>query len=290
MPTELVRVTTSDNLFLDGALHLPDPDANNTLPVDAFILVHGTGSNFYAPGVLETFAEQAAAAGVAAIRINTRGHDNICSLPGPEGTIRGGAAFESIADCRIDLHAWINFALQRGYKRIALAGHSMGGVKSVYTMSVGPHPAVRFVITITSPRFKHANFAEHPQGGKFRGDFERARGLVEADEPFELLEVTQPLPMIITARGYLEKYGPQDTFDLLSHVPNVTCPVLMILGTQSVQQSLAFVGQPDAITELAAQHDHIQLELVEGASTNYAGCRDEPFLRTARWLSSQQVR
>ena len=75
MSLELVRVVTNDEIYLDGALLLPDEGVTAELPVDAFLLVHGTGSNFYAPGVLETFARQAAEAGAPALRINTRGHD-----------------------------------------------------------------------------------------------------------------------------------------------------------------------------------------------------------------------
>ena len=60
MPLELIRVTTNDELYLDGALLLPESEVSSSLPVDAFLLIHGTGSNFYAPGVLETFARQAA--------------------------------------------------------------------------------------------------------------------------------------------------------------------------------------------------------------------------------------
>ncbi len=183
MPLELVRVTTNDEIYLDGVLTLPEAGSSASLPVDAFLLVHGTGSNCYAPGLLETFAQQAAAAGVPALRMNTRGHDAICSNPGPFGALRGGAAFESIADCRHDLHAWINELLRRGYRRIALVGHSMGGVKSIYTMSQAAHPAVKYVITLSAPRFQHASYRDHPQGEKFRDEYAAARNFVDNGTP-----------------------------------------------------------------------------------------------------------
>ncbi|HEV3022638.1 MAG TPA: hypothetical protein VGX76_09220 [Pirellulales bacterium] len=47
MKTELVHVTTSDGLRLDGALHAPEHGQSSALGVDAFLLLHGTGSNFY---------------------------------------------------------------------------------------------------------------------------------------------------------------------------------------------------------------------------------------------------
>lgn len=289
MPLELVRVTTNDELYLDGALHLPETDIESKLPVDAFLLVHGTGSNFYAPGVLETFARQAAAAGIPALRINTRGHDSIASNPGPFGAHRGGAAYESITDCRHDYHAWINGLIKRGYRRIALVGHSMGGVKSIYSMAVAPHPAVQYVITLSAPRFQHAAYRDHPQGEKFRNDFAAAREFVNDGLPDRLMSITLPLPMLITASNYLEKYGPEDQFDIARHLPNVSCPVLLLIGTESITRSLAFSNQPETIGELAEAHAHIDLQTVKGANTNYTGSWEEPFERATEWLKHRPL-
>ncbi len=44
MPLELIRVTTNDELYLDGALLLPESEVSSSLPVDAFLLIHGTGA------------------------------------------------------------------------------------------------------------------------------------------------------------------------------------------------------------------------------------------------------
>lgn len=287
MSCELLRVTTSDGLFLDGALYHPESTSEAALPIDAFALVHGTASNFYAPGVLESFAAQAADAGVAGLRLNTRGHDMITSNPGPEGAHRGGAAYESIADCRYDLHAWINGLVKRGYRRIALVGHSMGGVKSIFTMSVAAHPAVRAVITVSAPRFRHSAYYGHPQGQKFRDDYAAARESVSQGDTDRLMSVTLPLPMLITARNYLEKYGPEDQFDIAKHLPNVACPVLSMVGTESVTRSLAFSDQPETIGELAAAHSHIEFQSVKGANTNYTNHREVPFELAAEWLKRQ---
>ena len=81
---ELCRVTTQDGLLLDGALRTPD-QASDRLPIDAVLLVHGTGSNFTTPGVLETLAQQAVDAGLTSLRVNTRGHDLMARIPRAEG-------------------------------------------------------------------------------------------------------------------------------------------------------------------------------------------------------------
>src|SRR5260221_8672647 len=109
---EMVRVETPDQLFLDGALYRPRQSGN--LAVDAFLLLHGTGSNFYAPGVLETFTGQALAEGTAVLRVNTRGHDGICSIPARSGSVKGGATYERVSDCSLDVGAWVNWLERPG--------------------------------------------------------------------------------------------------------------------------------------------------------------------------------
>lgn len=284
MPAELVRVTTEDGLWLDGAWyrsHVPVPP---TSPIDACLLVHGTGSNFYAPGVLESFAEQAAAVGIAALRVNTRGHDGICSLPGPTRAVRGGATYEHVADCVLDLQAWIEFAVSQGYSRLALVGHSMGGVKSAYTLAHGFHSAIRALVMISSPRFNHAWFMAHPAADAFREAYRRAQLAVDEGRPEELIPMTQPMPFLATAAGILDKYGPGDHYDWSRLLPLVPCPVLYVLGTASPGQSIGFDGVPEVMTELCREHPHLHLSLVEGANINYSAQHAVPFERTWEWL------
>jgi pimeloyl-ACP methyl ester carboxylesterase len=284
MPIELCRVVTTDGLQLDGALHRPAEHVPSTLPVDAFLLVHGTGSNFYAPGILETFGRQAIDAGVPVLRINTRGHDGVCSVPGPRGSVSGGAAYERISDCRFDLAAWLELLTQRGFRRVALVGHSMGGVKAVYSQAHEPHPSVAAVVGISPPRFCHRQLMSHPRADAFRRDYQRAEQLVADGRADELLSVRQPLPFLVTAGGFLAKYGPHDEYDALRDLPRLTCPTLVMLGTETVAASPAFDGLPEQIEELARQHAHISLQLVEGANIHYAVCPETPFDRTAAWL------
>lgn len=287
MSVELCRVETADGLRLDGALENPPAGTDAAgLTVAAFLLVHGTASHFYAPGLLETFARQAVAAGVAVLRINTRGHDAMTSIPGRRGSVRGGAAYETIADCRHDLRAWLDFLTGRGITRVALVGHSMGGVKAIYAQAHNPHPAVRCVVGLSPPRFCHAHFMSHSQGDAFRADYRRAEQTVAEGRPDELLSVRQPLPLVLTAAGFLAKYGPHDDYDLLHHLPRITCPTLIVLGTGSVATSPAFDTLPDALRTLQPNHTQITLELVDGADTIYRGCEQIPFERTAAWLRS----
>ena len=194
---ELVRVETADGVVLDGALWRPQRAGK--LPVDAFLLVHGTGSNFYAPGVLETYAGQALAGGIAVLRINTRGHDGLCSNPARSGSVKGGAAYERISDCVQDVGAWVDWLVGHGFARIVLVGHSMGSVKAIYAQAYAPHSAVRAIVGISPPRFSHERLLSGPCGETFAAEFARASDLVSDGQGETLLAVTQPLRFMATA-------------------------------------------------------------------------------------------
>ncbi|MEX0585719.1 MAG: hypothetical protein WD176_03690, partial [Pirellulales bacterium] len=59
MLVDLIRVTTADGLRLDGALQTPPAGAaTSQLPVDAALLVHGTGGSFYSSTMFEAIAER----------------------------------------------------------------------------------------------------------------------------------------------------------------------------------------------------------------------------------------
>lgn len=283
-PCELVRVTTADGLSLDGALVVSPYAA--ALPVDAFLLVHGTGSNFYAPGILEVFARQATQAGAAVLRVNTRGHDGISSIPGSGRAVKGGAAYESIAECVHDLRAWTDLLVARGCRRIVSAGHSMGGVKAIFAQARDPHPHLAAVLAISPPRFCHDRLANGPRGDQFRNEFVRMRELVALGRPDALVPVNFPLPFVATPAGYLEKYGPDDPYDYLPCLRMITSPVLVLIGSESAETSAAFAGAAESLAELRPTCPHITVEMVAGANINYSNAPHVPFDRTARWLNT----
>lgn len=283
-PVELCRVLTADGLVLDGALRVPS-ESRSSLPIDACLLVHGTGSNFTAPGLMDAFANQAAAAGVASLRINTRGHDLMARIPTERGSILGGAAYENIADCRHDLVAWLAMLGERGYRRIAVVGHSMGGVKAIYTLSRQPTEHVACVVAISPPRFNHAHFQRHKLAGQFREDFRRADALVSRGEGEVLLQVRQPMSLVMPASGFVAKYGPHDEFDIVKLLPHVQCPTLVLIGAESARNVPAFDGLQVELERIAAGRPVLKVVPIEGADISYQGHFGAPFEHMVDWLT-----
>lgn len=258
-------------------------------PIDVVVLVHGTGSHFYGAGVLETFANRAAGAGFAVLRINTRGHDAVSSTGGPRGSHLGGAAFERIDECGLDLEAWCAGLQEFGYRRLALVGHSMGAVKSIYASAhASPdsclRTAVARVVAISPPRFCHRQFQEDPRTQPFRDDYFRAEALIANGHGDTLMNVAQPLPLLVTAAGFVAKYGPHDNFDFLRALPNVPCPTLVVLGEETVLRSPAFHGLPGELQARTHQQPLVSFHVVAGGDINYSNDPAKPCDLAIDWL------
>src|SRR4051794_11268622 len=121
MLVDLVQVTTRDGVRLDGT-YQESSAPRGAIPVDAFCLVHGTGSNFYGSTLFDSFAERLLAVGCGVLRVNTRGHDGMSTAPTARGGKRAGAAYEVVDDCRNDLAAWMAWLAQRAGPRMGLIG------------------------------------------------------------------------------------------------------------------------------------------------------------------------
>lgn len=284
---ELARVETADGIWLDGLFE--PADTAGTGPVDACLLVHGTGANFYSPGVLEVFARRARAAGLASLRINTRGHDGVCTLRGRGGSRPGGAAHEIIGEAPLDLTAWLDWLVARGYPNLTLVGHSMGAVKALLLQAQAAHPAVRRVVAISPPRFHHATWQRHPQGELFRQDYREATGRVSRGEGHAYFAARQPVPYVTTAAGYLEKYGSEDRYDFVPWLPRIACPVLLLVGEQSERESPAF-----AETVAVVQHDarlagRVTVRRVPRADIGYRHDPEAPWREFRGWLDAPNL-
>lgn len=274
MNVELCRLTTSDGQQLDGAFCQTAVE-RNSVPVDAFLLVHGTGGNFYSGSVFDTWTRLSLAAGIPVLRINTRGHDGLA----------GG---ERVADCVQDLAAWLDWVAMRGCRRVAVVGHSMGAVKTLFAAAHQPHDSIVACIALSPPRFCHAMLMADPRYTSFREAWQRSVELVAAGRGDEWLSVTQPLPLVITAAGYVEKYGPEDKYDFVPWLERLSKPTLFVFGEQTVAASPPFAGLPEAIErELPRMPAGSGLHVVPGGDMAYRPSPEEPFRRATEWLNSR---
>lgn len=282
MLVDLIQVTTRDGYRLDGAFQAAATAPE--LPVDAFCLVHGTGGNFYTSSLFDAFAQRLLALGCAVLRVNTRGHDGISTASTDRGGRRQGAAYEIADECRHDLRAWLEWLRQNAGPRVGLLGHSFGAVKCLYALAHEPDLGCAGVVAVSPPRLSYSTFCVSSHGQEFLDTHHRAEALMQQGQPTALLDIAQPLPYVISAAGYVEKYGPDERYNFLRFVAQVPCPVLVTFGSKELETNMAFQGVPEALRGSAAKHGRLEVETIEGGDHFYTGVRAEVVARVQEWL------
>jgi pimeloyl-ACP methyl ester carboxylesterase len=220
--TEICTFRTIDHERLHGAL-LAARDGKADL---ALLFVHGVAMNFYLPPLF-TFGQHLAERGFHSFVINTRGHDWISRAGNL--TKFGGAAYENLEDCLLDLDSALQFLEQRRYRRFVLIGHSLGAIKSIIYQGTRRRKDVVGVISCSAPKqFYSERIARQPQ---FRELIEKAEAMVAEGRGEELMSVAVgATPGIFSARSHLNKYGKDDRNDCRPYAKRIGCPLLAIAG------------------------------------------------------------
>lgn len=282
MLVDLVQTATRDGLRLDGAFY--PPAGAPVLPVDAFCFLHGTGGNFYSSSLFDDLGERLRSLGCGVLRVNTRGHDAISTAQTEQGGRRQGAAYEVVDHCRHDIAAWLDWLRQRIGPRIGLLGHSMGAIKCLYALAHEPHNAPVCAVAVSPPRLSYSWFCSSPEGADFLQTYQLAEQHAANGQAGTLLEVKLPLPFLITAGGYVEKYGPEERYNYLRFVASVSCPTLITLGGVETAHNMAFRAASQALEELAAKRDNLSVETIADADHFYNGVREVLGSRLEAWL------
>ncbi len=218
------------------------------------------------------------------LRVNTRGHDGVSSALTEQGGRRQGAAYEVADHCRHDVAAWLAWLRQHVGPRVGLLGHSMGAVKCLYALAHESQNAAVCAVAISPPRLSYSWFCASPEGEDFRRIYELAERHTAEGQAGAILDVKLPLPFLITAGGYVEKYGPEERYNYLRFISSVVCPTLITLGGREVENNMAFRGAPEAVAELAAKRKNLFVETIAGADHFYNGVREELCARVEAWL------
>jgi len=287
MLVDLVNVETDDGLRLDGALRAAAVGADLSeslaasgaaLGVDAVLLLHGAGGNFYSSTMMAGLAARFVERGVAALVINSRGHDGISTTTAPIGRRLQGAAYENVDACRQDIAAWLRLLNERGFVRLGLLGHSLGAVKAIYAQAHDAHPSVAWLTALSPPCLSHSRFLADARGGEFAQDYARAKELVDTGRGQSLLEIRYPLPYTISADSFADKYGPRERYSVLKHVGRIACPIVVSYGSAELPTSAAFRDMPDLLPA-AAPDGRLRVTLVAGADHFYSGLHAELWTR-----------
>lgn len=286
MLVELVRAKTRDGVRLHGAFSAAAEQAVGA-NVDAAILVHGVGSNFYSSAMMESVAVALMEHGVATLRVNTRGHDGVNTVSTDEGGRLQGAAFEIVDDCRYDMEAWCELLADRGMKRIALVGHSLGAIKVLYAHAHQPHRLTTNVVAISPPRLSYEVLSKGPGTDDFQSSFADANRLVSQSQPNALFYSTFPFSLVLSAGTFVDKYGPQDRYNLLKVAPQVRGQLNFVFGQQELSEGNSAFDQLVQQLEAATwPFGRPGIDVISAANHFYVDCFSQ--LQNAIWQALQE--
>ena len=293
MSYPIVNVKTSDGLILHGLLTEPVKPAKT---ID--IHIHGAGGNFYGNSYFEGLTHRLVDLGIAYLSTNNRGA-GVYELE--KGSISHGVSLEKFADCLLDIDAWIEFALEKGYENIVLEGHSYGTEKIVYYMNESRHKdRVKGVILLGFSDNVGAQMKYELSIGK--SYLQEAQELASKGENERLLSdlfgLCGELP--ISAQTYLHCFTDHSANAIalplrqggnLTYFQNIHVPILGVIGDQD-DSEYTVIPIKDAVELLKTENSQAEVYQVEKSDHVFSGREAEvialitDFMHVKFWFST----
>ena len=239
MLVDLVHTKTSDDVTLSGIVLEPEQPRTD-LAVDAIVMVHGSGGNFYlSPS--NPRAVKLRDMGIPAALFNTRGHDVV---GGRAGKTRTGNAYELLSETHLDLQATVGFMAQRGYERVGIWGSSLGAVRVVLAQAKNQDPNVAAVISLAPLRFSHEYYSECEMADEHLQNYEDAKALVDAGRGHEIMFVDFPNPgAYFSADVYLDRHCSEHYDITKAYTNDIECPLLILTGSEETHPRMRNAGR-----------------------------------------------
>ncbi len=220
--TQLCTFKTADKERLHGLLFTPPQDRSDL----ALLFIHGVAMNFYLPP-LAVFGQELAKRRYHCLVINTRGHDWISRA----GNLNqfGGSAYETLENCLADLDGALDWLRLKHYRRFVLVGHSLGAIKAIMYQSTRQRRDIIGVVSCSAPKQFYAERAARQPG--FQEIISLAQSKVAQGKGDEVLSIPMGgTPSLLSARTFLNKFGPDTNNDLRPLAKHLNCPFLAIVG------------------------------------------------------------
>lgn len=218
---EVVTLRTGDGWDLDGLLY----PASEPAGADTVLLhLHGKGAT-----MLDIHARWLPdrLPGVAHFALNMRCHALAYNTDREDVPVAGGM-YESLADGAADIAAAVKFLRAEGFGKIIMSGHSSGGYYAGVYTPPGADIVGRILLSPLTDN-KVALGWWYPGAGELDAVLARARDLVDAGRPDELIPIDQWY-WAISARSLLERADQPGSEFWLERVNAQSSPVLMGWG------------------------------------------------------------
>jgi alpha-beta hydrolase superfamily lysophospholipase len=278
---EIVQTHSEDGIRLTGVyVRL----ASTTEPQLAVICIPGLYAA-YDDAPYPALARGLAARGYPCIAGDTRGHDFGAVLRYADGRIApGGGGWERLAHAPLDIAGWIDFAVTRGYARVALLGHSLGARKVAHYQAQRADDRVAAVIT-ASPVAREIG-APDPE------ILALAERMVAKGRGMDLLP-WPPVGCSMSAQTYLDHEAPGTLYRHVfwSHdddplVVGIRCPILALYGGAERVDERDRTPELETIRRYARASARVDTLLIPGADHGYTAREDDVATAVAAWLDA----
>jgi pimeloyl-ACP methyl ester carboxylesterase len=282
---ELTTTITEDRVRLHGFRIEPEP-VNPPL-ADAVVISHGLAGNFYSSPLLLEMAARFSNLGMEVVIGNSRGHDflNWTLRSGRTQTL--GAAVEDVDECRHDVRGWVQHLVRTGRRRILLAGHSLGAIKSLYAQAWAPAADVVGVIAVSPTRLNADQFLASESAEIFRKTLGEAQTLVDAGDADRLMQVEFPFPAWMSAIAYLRKYGHDNRFDWFGYIDRIQIPVAVWFGARELTENAAFAGLESSLEKMTQSQPNLEIGIIPDADHFYIARMDALCEQIEVWINGQ---
>lgn len=257
------------------------------------LYVHGTAGNFYDDDFIPAIARELVSNGISFLSTNNAG-SGVYDI-----YTKKGAAVEIFEECLDDIDAWIQFAIEKSYKKIFLCGHSLGCEKIVYYMSKGLYKNKIAKLALLSPadsprwRLYDESYLPSQQGQESLNAMiseanlriEQGKGHLLMDTDIEhgfMPRTPAALLSILGEDSELIKVMPFHT-GRLEMVRAITIPMIAIIG--NIRE---YTGIPpgEALRLLGKENSGITTHLLDAADHTFTGFEEEVAMLVREFLKT----
>ncbi|MBI2065687.1 MAG: DUF1749 domain-containing protein [Candidatus Zambryskibacteria bacterium] len=287
----IVQVETKDHIWLHG-LFLEAEESKTV-----FLHTHGTASNFYEEYFIEVLCNKLLNDGISMLSVNNRGAGVYDIYQ------RTGAAVEKFEECLIDLDTWIDFAVQKGYQKIILSGHSLGSEKAVYYMEHGKFSGKISGIVLLGPADSHGSHRVldgkvNPRAEEIGKLLEEANTLVKDNKGETFLPRnaygSRGGIMPKSASSFIDSLGPNSK--LLEGLPflqknlsvyrRIDVPILVVIGDQ---YEYTAVPIEEALDLMRKENPKTETHLISNCNHDFEGKEEELTSIIKNFIVSRQL-
>ncbi|MFC1700127.1 DUF1749 domain-containing protein [Patescibacteria group bacterium] len=275
---EIVKAVTEDKIHLTGFLSEPKGSKDKII-----VHIHGMSGDPYTNSWYPYFHNLFPENNIAFLVGNHRGTGSITMFfQEPDKYPNYGNAFEVFENCVFDIDAWVNYALDLGYKNVTLQAHSMGPSKAIYYLNKKKHPEIKKLV-LTSPVDMLGLANTEKNFSKMESE---AKELINQNKGDQLLSNLIYDDYLISAQTFLNLFQEDSNCNVFCYqdrehnwkmVNSVKVPVFLIGGTKDwgIETNIKTDKAFEILKKEFKNSPSVKTKIYNGASHDFGGFEEQ---------------